>query len=305
VTTGNYQDATMQIRRILIPLSGRFDPESPECLDVPALKTGLGLAQKVNAHADVLCIRAEPTVADEKWSDWLPSYGARETIRWVAAESEARRAHAKSAFDKVLAGLDTKPELREAPGAGYSANFLEHVGDIRESVGTFGRLSDLIVVASSKARWDMPLRPILEASLRRTACPLLVAPPNPASSFGARIAIAWNDSVESARALAASLDWLKAAESVVAISCRESDTVSPNPHALLDYLAWHGITAEALELTESPRAAAPAIVEKAIAAECDLIVIGAYIHTRAHSLLFGSMTEHVFSDPKLAALVVP
>ena len=295
----------MQIRRILIPLSGRFDPKSPESLDVPALNTGLRLAQKADAHADVLCITAKPTVADEKWSDWLPSYGARETIRWVAAESEARRAHAKSAFDKVLASLETKPVLREAPGAGYSAKFLEHVGDIREGVGTFGRLSDLIVIASSKARWDMPFRPILEASLRRTARPILVAPPDPASSFGARIAIAWNDSVESARALAASLDWLKAAASVVAISCRENDTVSPSPHALVDYLAWHGITAEAVELNESPRGAAPAIVKKALAAECDLIVIGAYIHTRAHSLLFGSMTEQVLSDPRMAALVVP
>ena len=133
----------------------------------------------------------------------------------------------------------------------------------------------------------------------------LVSPIKPAATVATRIAIGWNDSVESARAVSASLDWLSAAESVVVISCCESDAVSPKPETLVDYLDWHGIAAESIELSESPRRAAGAIADEAVAAGCDLIVIGSYIHTRAHSLLFGSMTEDILSDPPLAALVVP
>lgn len=136
----------------------------------------------------------------------------------------------------MLASLEDKLELRDKPGAGYLAYCREHVGDIRESVGTLGWHSDLIVVA---------------------------------------------------------------------ISCRESETASPDPYALVEYLAWHEIKAEAIELADSPRRAARAIVKKAIAEKCDLSVLGAYIHTRAHSLVFGSMTEHVLSDSPLPALVIP
>ena len=66
-----------------------------------------------------------------------------------------------------------------------------------------------------------------------------------------------------------------------------------------------GIAAKPVEFAKPPRRAGPAIVDAAKAAGCDLVILGGYIHNRAHSLLFGSMTEYVLSDPKLPALIVP
>ncbi|NNG05781.1 MAG: universal stress protein [Inquilinus sp.] len=75
-------------------------------------------------------------------------------------------------------------------------------------------------------------------------------------------------------------------------------------YRLLDYLAWHGIEARSVELAKRPKQAA-AIVSEALGAGCDLVILGAYIHARAHDLLFGGMTEYVLSDAKLPALLVP
>jgi nucleotide-binding universal stress UspA family protein len=81
--------------------------------------------------------------------------------------------------------------------------------------------------------------------------------------------------------------------------------VSPKPDGLIDFLAWHDISAKPVEANETASRVGPAIVDAALNAECDLLVLGAYIHTRAFSLLFGSMTEYVLSNPKMPALLVP
>jgi len=295
----------MLIRKILIPLSGRYDPDDPEDFDVPSLQMGFHVAQRFNAHAEVLCVTGEPSAPDERWAAWVPGYGVRQVISWLEKESEARRRRARRAYEQILAAYDPPPATRHVPGPGFSTAFIEQVGEIGESVGKHGRLSDLIVLATSWTQWQMPFRPILDASLHRTACPLLVSPPKAPSSLASRIAIAWNDTVEAARAVSASLGLLSAAQGVFVICCKESETVSPVPDGLIDYLAWHEIRAEPIELAAPPRQAASAIAEAALAHGCDLVVAGAYCHTRARSLLFGSMTEYMLSEPKLPVLIVP
>lgn len=294
----------MAFRKILIPLSGRHDPDDPESLDLPALAAGFLAARRLDAHAEVLCVTGEAAPAEVGWATWLPDYGMTEIIRVVEREAERRRRRARAAYDRARPASDPPPPEAAAPTPGFSARFVEDAGEIEEVVGRHGRLADMIVIASSEARWQSPFRPIVEASLRRSACPVLVSPPEPAASFARRIAVAWNDSVEAARAVSAALPLLQAAGSVTVIACQEGD-VAPSPAGLLDRLAWHGIAATAVELAEAPRRAPAAIVRAAQARDCDLLLLGAYLRARGHRLLFGSLTEEVLSDPKLPALLVP
>lgn len=295
----------MTIRRILVPIIGRHDPEDPESLDAPALETALAVGARHEAHVEVLCVTAEPGDPEAEWSAWLPGYGIHELIRWTEQENEERRRRAKASFDRAVAALPVQPQLTDDPASGFSARFTEQVGGIARTIGAAGRLSDLVVTASSRAGWEAPFRPILEASLRGTGRPLLVSPPQAAAGFARRVVLAWNDTVESARALAAGLELMQAAEQVRVICCRESERVAPKPEPLLEYLAAHGIEAQAVALEETPRDAPAAIVAAAEAADGDLLLLGAYLHSRAHSLLYGSVTEFVLSDPKLPALLVP
>jgi nucleotide-binding universal stress UspA family protein len=295
----------MLIRKILIPLSGKTDPADPESLDIPALRTGFTVARQVGAHAEVLCVTAEPSRPDERWASWIPGYGVREISSYMEKEGKLRRRRTKEAYERALADLQPAPVASPLPTPGFSVNFVRRVGDVRQTVGEHGRSSDLIVLASSRTRWDMPFRPILEASLRRTGRPVLVTPIKPYPTFASRIALAWNESVESARAVVASLGLLRAAQSVHVICCEEGESVSPRPEKLIEHLAWHDISTGSVTLKRPPRQAGPAIIEEALTAGCDLLVLGTYFHTRAHSLLFGSMTEEVLSNPKMPTLLVP
>ena len=89
------------------------------------------------------------------------------------------------------------------------------------------------------------------------------------------------------------------------ISCREDSTDDHRPDAVIDYLAWHGVDAQAVQIEAPTQRAVAAIVDSATSSGCDLLVMGAYIHTRTHVLLFGSLTEYVLSEPTLPTLVVP
>ena len=52
-------EACKRMRQILVPLSGQFDRDDPEALDVPALKTAFTLARSFDAHVEVFCMEAE------------------------------------------------------------------------------------------------------------------------------------------------------------------------------------------------------------------------------------------------------
>ena len=48
----------MPVRKILVPLSGQHEPNSPESLELPALETGLMLGRQFDDHVEVFCIEA-------------------------------------------------------------------------------------------------------------------------------------------------------------------------------------------------------------------------------------------------------
>jgi nucleotide-binding universal stress UspA family protein len=287
----------MNIRKICVPMSGRYDTRDPENLDGPALQAALIYAKAFRAEVEVLCVTE--TVAPElsPWTAWIPNYGVDELFKEIGRLGNMRRDHARKTFDQIM-GQDSD----HAP-----CSFVENAGDVGDTVGDAGRLSDLIVLASSKTRWGMPFRPIMDASLRRTGRPVLVSPQVPLTTPATNITIAWNNSVESARALATALPLLtrNGAETTV-ITCQEDDNPTDlRCDELVAYLQIHDVNAKVRLLQSDKRKAAQTILSAALDQGSDLLVLGTVIHSRAHSFIYGSLTEAALSAPKLPALLVP
>ncbi len=294
----------MTMRKILVPLSGRFDPDDLESLDWSALETGLKVGQQLGAHVEVLCVIGPPSEPEKALAAWIPSYGVEKLIDMIEKEGEARHKRARSSFEAAINGLEKRPTITSEASPGFSVDFAEHVGEIRESVGLRGRLADLVVIANSPERWRWHYRPILDAALRDTGRPLLVSPLKATPNLGRRVAIAWNGSIEAARAVAALLDFVRPGAKVVIMSVAETGTVAPGVEDVADYLRWHGVESKALELRGDERSSADLIVRRALASNCDLLVMGASVHGRAHRVVFGSMTETVLSRAEIPALMV-
>ena len=287
----------MNIRKICVPLSGRYDTLDPENPDGPALQAALVYAKAFGAEVEVLCETEIPAPEMAQWTAWVPKYGIDELVKEIERLGNIRREQARKTFDQVV-GQDSD----HAPYA-----FIEKAGHIGDMVGDAGRLSYLIILASSKTRWSTPVRPIMEASLRRTGRPVLVSPQVPMTTSATNITLAWNNSVESARALATALPLL--AHSGVAttvIACQEDNNPADlRCDELIAYLQIHGVKAKVRQLQSDKRKAPQTILDAALDQESDLLVLGTVIHSRASSLIYGSLTEAALSSPQLPALLVP
>jgi nucleotide-binding universal stress UspA family protein len=122
-----------------------------------------------------------------------------------------------------------------------------------------------------------------------------------------KILIGWNASPEAVRAITGAAPLLQAASKVVIATV--DATPSPGGHAprpgqeLAAYLARHGVTAEVRNIDGLGRTHAEALQETAIDVDADLMVIGAYGHSRAREIVFGGVTRELLANGQLPLLM--
>ncbi len=293
------------MKKLMTPLSGQYDPENPADLEAPALRAAFKVAEAFDAHVEAVSIVDPPAESIKEWPLWLPGGGAAAVCEMIDDASEARRNHARRQYDGVLAEWASPPPTAEEPTPGFSTRFVERAGTIRDTIGYYGKLADLLVVASSDMMWLEPFTPIIEACLTLTGRPVLVAPKETPERIGARVVIAWDGSVAASRAVAGSLPFLHRADEIHVLSCEEKKKPQLEAEALVEALAWHGLEARPESIAAPSRSAAEELFERAREVDGDLMVLGARVKGRAHRLLFGSVTEFALDEPRLATLFGP
>ncbi|MFQ5958687.1 MAG: universal stress protein, partial [Alphaproteobacteria bacterium] len=158
-----------------------------------------------------------------------------------------------------------------------------------------GRVADLIVVARAGKDDDVPLRTTLEAALLESGRPLFVVPPEGIRGPLTTVAIGWNGSAEAARAVTHALPLLAKAEHVAVVSVEEGVRPGPSADDLVDYLAWHDLSATTHAMKAGYGSTGEALLAEAAEIGAGLMVMGAYTHTRLRRMIFGSATEHMLN----------
>ncbi len=190
-----------------------------------------------------------------------------------------------------------------------AAVFAERAG--RTTVPTEWRVAegDVVRVASEHARYaDLTMVPqgieIGSASADLTALPeeLALAVGRPVlvipryGSFpkvGTQVLVAWNGSREATRAVHDALPLLRLAERVTVLSIDpDSDAERRLPGAdIALHLARHGVTVRTESITGAEIAVGDLLLSYAADHEIDLIVMGAYGHTRLRERVLGGATR--------------
>jgi nucleotide-binding universal stress UspA family protein len=220
-------------------------------------------------------------------------------------ESQQKRAadeaaKVRKAFDDVCA----KAKIAgggKAGAAKLSASFHEETGSEDEELSIAGRVSDLVVFARPQGQLAAPQRLTLEAALMDTGRPLLVVPPKAPAKIGSSVAIAWNGSTQASRAVAMAMDFLAAAQSVTILTAKENGD-GTRPEELRDYLAWHDIKAKTVSIAAKGDAG-KALLAAAAKAGADLLVMGAYGHSRVRELVLGGVTKHMLQATTIPTLL--
>jgi nucleotide-binding universal stress UspA family protein len=152
------------------------------------------------------------------------------------------------------------------------------------------------------------MRPRPEQVALACGRPVLVVPyAGRFATLGRRVLIGWNASREATRAVNDALPLLIAAEAVtvLTIDAREG----PDAHGALPgadislHLARHGVKAEIERTVSAGIPAGELMLSRAADLGADLLVIGAYGHSRVRELLLGGATRSILRSMTLPVLM--
>ena len=137
----------------------------------------------------------------------------------------------------------------------------------------------------------------IESGLFDSGRPILLSPPSPPRQIATNVLIAWNCSTEQARATALAMPLLQKADRVTVLTVAGGTEVpGPSAEQLIRYLQRNGIAAEPLTVELNGRNSGEAILATAQSLGCDLLIKGAYTHSRLRQIIFGGATQHVLAN---------
>ncbi|MCI4665847.1 MAG: universal stress protein [Neomegalonema sp.] len=216
----------------------------------------------------------------------------------VAARDQAE--DAKAAAEKALVGARCDVEVRLASGVSPAAV------DLAAQESLYADLC-ILPTPSAVAKDDTSAAALLEGALFAGAAPVLAVPGGAyqPADIGKRIAVAWDARREAARAARAAAPFLTEAEAVDALTVVHfwgSEPYGPIPGlAFSEWLSRHGVNVELRELADAD--VAGAILEETKLRERDLLVMGAYGHSRLRQALMGGVTDKILKETAIPLLL--
>lgn len=267
------------------------------------LASALCIARSFGAHIDFTHVKGDPNKYTGPMIEGLPPDVVRdmnkEQARWIQETEESVRGSFDDFVDREKLAIRDNPEPSDQP----SASWVSFVGEAPEVLSARGGAYDLIVVGR-------PLEPssfaysTMEAALFATGRPVLLAPPDPPEHIGETVLIAWNRSAQSARAFhAAKVFVLQQARKIRILSITTGAKQGPPASKIADNLSWHGIDAEVREFAPDSRSIGDVLLAEASAIHADLLVMGAFSHSRVRQMIFGGVTKHLLENTTLPVLM--
>lgn len=253
------------------------------------LRYALSLAQNREAKLIGITVRVTPAVAASV------AISDAQAIAALCEASVASCQSAKALFERVTAGCGIDTEWVEAAGSPADAVAAEA-----------GRTDLAIIGQNNRDDPDGGMYQLQPADvLMASGTPVLVVPAQAPLTFKARrMMLAWKSTAQSARAVHAVLPLLAHAECVVLteiVSDGESWRHEISAQQMADYLASHGITVS-VDRVPASGDAGDQLIQAADDTECDLIVAGAYGHSRMREWVLGGVTRTLLAAAPLPCI---
>ena len=272
----------MDIKDILLPLVGEPDAAAIAAIEKCAAVAG-AIGARVTAMAVEQDILVRPKVAI---SSDLENAAAAEAGRSVS------NAH------NLLTVFDTAATRFGVRNDRCLQRFA--AADIPANLAVWARLKDLSLVPVKPH--DEQSEKIVERLIFESGRPILMCPEEFAVELAVafdNVVIAWDHTAPAARAVADALPWLRAAANVRIITATDNNTPAElvSGTALVSHLAEHSIEAT-FEMIKIDGSSVGKVFEAYVEANAiDLLVMGAYRHSRLNEIVWGGATKTVIGRP--------
>jgi len=213
----------------------------------------------------------------------------------AAFEEEGRQqaALAREAFETLIA--ERGIPLNSLESEGLRAGWTEMMGTGPEGLGEYARAFGISVLHRDLSSGDVDWKSTAEALLFESGRPLLLVSDDIPQTIGKRILVAWNGSTETARALSAARPLLARSEAVQVLSVDGGMVSGPDVDLITAHLRASGFHVQAKKAESGGTTVGQVIVSEAKEFGADLIIKGAFTHSRLRQLVFGGATSEIFN----------
>ncbi len=262
------------------------------------LDSAFDLANNLDAHLNVLHVRADPRETIPVLGEGMSVGMIDDMTRIAEKECSSRQTRARAQFDDCLIKHPTQ-ETDKPTEAGSSVSWTEIPGREDEVVAKLGRLADVIIVSRPNVEVSAGHTLVLNVALFDTGRPVLVVPPEGMGEVGKKVVVSWNGSAQSARAVSCALPILRNADEVNVFTIENKSSPGEPSFGVSKYLSYHGINCNIHQLSGSGTSVGEALLIEADLVGADIIVMGAYTHSRMRQLILGGVTRHVLEQSRL------
>ncbi len=287
------------MKTILLPLPDD-DSSDAELRVNAALTTALLIAKHFGSHVEGLFVRRAP-MSGSAPVDLSPTYLDQQREYWLHSTGKA-----KNHFTSFMSRHDVSDAAISDAADGPTSSWHDEEGELHRTIGQYGRLFDLIVVPRTSDEATESYLPVCEAALFDSGRPVVLAPPTVPDGLGRTVVIGWNGSTETARTISLAMPVLSSAEKVHVLSVEGAmGGMVPGPSGgrVAKHLVRNGIKATAKTVEAKGRSAGAALLMEAATLGADLLVKGAYHHTRLREIVFGGTTRHVLKEAAIPVLL--
>lgn len=281
----------MAVKKIFTPLQNAETAET-------SLKAAIALARRHKAHIDVLHIRQRPNVPAGGYYP-VGVIFVDEHLAELKEALEAEAARLKEIFDRVMKanGVAIVASAAHRDDAGATASWRDQQGILPFDVSSASRVSDVIVFGRDLKDIGYPDANIIEEAIFQSGRPVIVAPTGTFERTPRRVLVAWNGGREAARALSAAMPLFEETDAALVLSIGDIPTDLEGPERAAELLRLHGVKAEALRRApEGDMTPEDALLSAAKDWKADLIVMGAYSHSRWRELVLGGFTRKMLKQ---------
>jgi nucleotide-binding universal stress UspA family protein len=265
----------------------------PDVATAP-LDHATALAAAQDGHLDVLCLGVDRTQTGYYYAG-ANAMILQETLTRAQDEAKAVRRFADDYLNRT--------EIRWGAETGVA-----QLADLGRHVAHHARFADMVILPQPYGEdRGAELEPLVEAVLFEGRAPVLVVPekgepvPKPRT-----IVVAWNESREALAAIRAALPMLRAADivRVTVIGPPQHGPERSDPGGLLSQmLARHGVSCEIDVLGKSMTRVSDVLNRHAVDTAADMIVMGAYGHSRFREAILGGATRNMLEQAKVPILM--
>lgn len=267
----------------------------PDPLPEPALEQGVRLCAALGDQVTALAPHVSIPLKTNRLADFALKLGDM-----AKAEEGRSRQNAATLLDLFEGQAQSLGVFggRLSPSA--------EVFEIPELTAQAARTRDLCVIPYG--REAAAYQGLAEAMIFASGRPVVIFRPNddrPSQTGLGTVVVAWDASRSAAAAVAAAMPALTGARKVIVLTVLndKASARSGAPEDLIRHLGRHGVAAEAMEFDSAGAKIGSVLDHVVLRTEADLLVMGAFGHSRAREFVLGGATRSMLEAPPVPVLL--